>query len=89
MQKAKTMDFQGNYNVRTEIMLDGIPIEQVTRFKYLGYAVTIMQGTVEQYLVVFQQIYGTINRVLKYRTQKDCKFNFTKWQQFLVCFVFI
>ncbi|KAJ4446628.1 hypothetical protein ANN_13325 [Periplaneta americana] len=79
INKTKTMAFQGKFSVRTKIVLNDTPLEQVTRFKYLGTQLTYKHESDCKYkLPIFQQLCGTINRNLKNKARKETQIKFYK-----------
>lgn len=79
LNKTKTMAFQGKYSVRTKIVLNDTPLEQVTSFKYLGTQLTYKHDSDCKYkLPIFQQLCGTINRNLKNKARKETQIKFYK-----------
>ena len=76
-EKTKTMAFKGIYPVRTKIVIDGIIIEQVKYFKYLGCHISFERDIdLDEKLNSFRHICGTIHRHLKNHARKDTRIKF-------------
>lgn len=72
MTKTKTMAFTGKYPIRTKIILENTMLEQVSRFKYLGYDITFFtESDIGKKIQKYQYICGTIRRTLKDKTRRD------------------
>ena len=77
--KTKVMAFLGKDPVRSKIVLNDKPIEQVSHFRYLGCDISYEPDRdIEEKVNKFQMICGTINRTLKNRTRKDTKIKLYK-----------
>jgi hypothetical protein len=52
--------------------MDNKPIEQVSKFKYLGYTLSCMSDCdIKEKISLFQRLCGTIRRILYNKTRKD------------------
>jgi hypothetical protein len=61
INKTKAVVFKGKFPVRTKIIIEYKPLEQVNHFKYLGYDVTFLEETEKDSKIKkFQNICGTI-----------------------------
>jgi hypothetical protein len=76
--KQKTMAFCGKWPLRSKLILDNQPIEQVSKFKYLGCQLSYKgEVDVNHKLDKFIYICGTIKRDLKTK-QNGNTLNFIK-----------
>jgi hypothetical protein len=73
------MAFCGKWPVRSELILDNQPIEQVSQFNYLGCKLSY-QGEVDvsHKLQKFNYMCGTTKRTLKNKTRTETKIKFHK-----------
>ena len=79
LHKTKVMAFQGKYPVRSKIIVNNKPIEQVSNFTYLGCDTSYnYDNDMENKINKFQAICGTINRTLNNKTRKDTRIKFYK-----------
>lgn len=63
--KTKVMAFYGKEPIRSKIVIDGKPIEQVNGFKYLGNEISYLgEVDVEKKITKFLKVSGLINRIL-------------------------
>ena len=77
MDKTKTMAFIGKQPVRTMIVMDGRIMEQVQHYSYLGCYVTCeTEIDLDEKLMKFRNICGTIHRYLKNKTKKETRIRF-------------
>ncbi|KAJ4429720.1 hypothetical protein ANN_21924 [Periplaneta americana] len=77
--KTKVMAHSGKFTIRTKIIVDNKPIEQVSHFDYLGCNITYdVDRDIDNKISKFQWICGTINRTLKNKTRKETKLKFYK-----------
>jgi len=78
-KKTKVMAFEGDYPIRTKIVIDDHPLEQVSHFNYLGcYTSFEKDKDIDHKIHKFQYICGTIHRTLKNKTRKDTMLKFYK-----------
>jgi hypothetical protein len=73
------MAFCGKWPVRSELILDNQPLEQVSKFNYLGCQLSY-QGEFDfnHKLEKFRYMCGTIKRTLKNKTRTETKNKFYK-----------
>lgn len=77
--KTKVMAHSGKFPIRTKIIVDNKPLEQVSHFDYLGCNITYdVDRDINNKISKFQWICGTINRTLKNKTRKETKLKFYK-----------
>lgn len=79
IKKTKVMAHRGKFPVRTKIIMDNQPLEQISHFEYLGCNISYeVDHDIENKINKFQRICGTINRTLRNKTRKDTKIKFYK-----------
>lgn len=77
--KSKVMAFHGKYPIRSKIIINEKPIEQVSHFCYLGTDISYNKDRdIEIKIQRFEHICGTINRTLSNKTRKDTKIKLYK-----------
>lgn len=77
--KTKVMAFKGTYPVRTKIIIDNRPIEQVSHFNYLGCDVSYnYDNDITNKLHKYQYICGTIYRSLRNKVRPETILKFYK-----------
>lgn len=77
--KTKIMAFCGNEPIRSKIVLNEKPIEQVNCFKFLGCSVSYMgEVDIQQKIEKFNYYNGTIKRTLKNKVQTETMLKFYK-----------
>lgn len=75
-KKTKVMAFRGKYPIRTKIIIENQPIEQLSHFKYLGCDISYdYDEDLKNKLARFQYICGTIKRILR-NTRKETRMKF-------------
>ena len=68
------MAFKGKYPVRTKIFIKNCTLEQVSRFKYLGCAVSCeSEYDIREKINKFRNICGTIHRNLRNKTRHSTR----------------
>lgn len=78
-QKSKVMAFRGKYPVRSKIAIGNYNLEQVSNFRYLGCDISFnIDRDVENKLVKFRNVCGTIHKYLRNRTRKETRLKFYK-----------
>lgn len=79
-EKTKVMAFSGNETVRSKIIINNKPIEQVKTFNFLGSTISYFYEDTDIHtkLTKFNRINGTIARTLKNKVRKDTLIKFYK-----------
>lgn len=79
-EKTKVMAFSGNETVRSKIIINNKPIEQVKTFNFLGSTISYFYDDTDIHtkLTKFNRINGTIARTLKNKVRKDTLIKFYK-----------
>jgi hypothetical protein len=71
-ERTKAVAFCGTDHVRALIAIGNKPIEQVSKFRYLGYTLSyISDYDIKEKISLFQRLCGTIRRILYNKTRKD------------------
>jgi uncharacterized GH25 family protein len=77
IQKTKNITFCGKWPVRSILILDNQPTDQVSRFNYPRYQLSYQgEVDVDHKLEKFNYTCGTIKRTLKYKTGMETQIKF-------------
>ena len=72
ISKTKSMAFKGKEPVKTKLVINNKPIEQIQHFTYLGCDITYdYEHDVQKKLHKLQHLCGTIIRTLKGKTRPE------------------
>ncbi len=79
VRNNKIMAFKGKYPVKTKIVINNSTLEHVSRFEYLGCAVSYeSEYDIREKINTFRNICGTTHRNLKSKTRHSTKIKFYK-----------
>lgn len=79
--KTKIMAFLGKMQIRSKIIIDEQPLEQVSNYKYLGCEMSVYSGNlkdIDTKLSRFKMICSTIHKTLRNKTRKETRMKFYK-----------
>jgi uncharacterized GH25 family protein len=78
-KQNKNITFCGKWQVRSKLILDSQPTEQVSKFNYLGCQLSCQDEVdVNHKLEIFNYMCGTIKRTLKNKTRTEKHITFYK-----------
>ena len=79
INKTKVLAFKGKENVRSKIIINDKPIEQVSSFKFLGCSLNLYtEEDIQRKVDKFNYINGTIKRTLGNKVRRETLLKFYK-----------